>query len=119
MSRSDRKAPRFEVAWKARLSFDSGRDYCPVYQVSIHNASATGLRVITDHPFSEGQQLCIRMICKHSRKLTAFTLKGSVVYCTAFDPRMGYKLGLALQEAPDAYQQLIDTMEREGHPLYD
>lgn len=34
------------------------------------------------------------VICKNSRRLSAFTIKGRVIYCHHFDERMGFKLGV-------------------------
>lgn len=115
MSKLDRREPRFEVVWKARLS-TGGR---PAYHVSIHNASSHGLRIISEHNIADGQLLTINLICKHSRKLAAFTLQGEAVYCKYFDERMGYKLGITLLNPPEEYAQLILKMEAEGHPIYE
>lgn len=115
MSKVNRSEPRFEVIWKARVS--SG--FAPVLHVSIHNASSHGLRVISEVPFDESQELTINLICKNSRRLAAFTLKSKVVYCKHFDERMGYKLGVSIPEPPCEYLKLIDKMEQEGHPVYE
>lgn len=115
MSKIDRREPRFEVIWKARLS--SG--FHPVQHVSIHNASSHGLRIISETPFAEDQDLTINLICKNSRRLAAFTLKAKVIYCKHFDQRMGYKLGVAVAEPPSEFLKLIDKMEQEGHPVYE
>lgn len=114
MSKLDRTEPRFEVVWKARVSVRPGQ----ASQICIHNASAHGLRIIAEQAMQEDQEVTLNLICKHSRKLAAFTLNARVVYNKHFDERMGYKIGVSLIDPPEEYLNLITKMELEGYPLY-
>lgn len=115
MSKLDRKEIRFEVIWKAKLRTDQGA----TYHACIHNASASGLRIINEQPLIEGSTLEIQLLCRLSRRMSVFTLSGTVVYCTYSESNIGYKIGVNLTRDCESYQNQINQMLEDGYPVYD
>lgn len=115
MSKLDRKEIRFEVIWKAKLRTDQGK----THHACIHNASESGLRVMNDQPLAIDSLIDIQLICRLSRRLSAFSLCGKVVYCEPLAANMGYKIGVNLIQNCELYQQQINKMEEEGYPVYE
>jgi hypothetical protein len=115
MPKTQRREPRFEVMWKTQIK----NEFLTVYQASVHNVSANGVKVICDQPLREGSMINATVFCKHIRLLTAYSLTGQVVYCNPLQDRLGYQFGVNLTDIPESYIEQIRLMEESGHPIYE